>query len=232
MGGVMVLSYEDVGCRGVAVELLRRHDGFRAEAEITSQVRDFLVGTGLVESGDIREEVAPAAGSGNLVDLAALDTLIEVKRRIGDGMVPDVGHVEQLDGYLRAAMDADRGVRIGILTDGKHWLLRWPNAVGINTSAPYGFVLTGADRWYSLYEWLRDNALVARRSIEPTSEEIGEQFSPRSPLYEREIDTLRALYEEYSGFETVAVKRRLWHDLLRTALGEVVGGDIRCSARC
>ena len=225
MGGVMVLSYEDVGCRGVAVELLRRHDGFGAEAEITSQVRDFLVVTGLVESGDIREEVAPAAGSGNLVDLAALDTLIEVKRRIGDGMVPDVGHVEQLDGYLRAAMDANRGVRIGILTDGKHWLLRWPNAVGINTSAPYGFVLSDADRWYSLYEWLRDNALVARRSIEPTSEEIGEQFSPSSPLYEREIDTLRSLYEEYSGFETVAVKRRLWHDLLRTALGEVVGGD-------
>ena len=26
-------------------------------------------------------------------------------------------------------------------------------------------------------------------------------------------------------YETVAVKRRLWHDLLRTALGEVVEGE-------
>ena len=80
------------------------------------------------------------------------------------------------------------------------------------------------------YEWLRDFtsgcALAARRDIEPTSEELRDQFSPTSPLYEREIDTLRALYEKrFSGYETVAVKRRLWHDLLRTALGEVVEGD-------
>ena len=122
-------------------------------------------------------------------------------------------------------MEASKGVRIGILTDGKYWVLRWPNAVMINTSPPYAFTLTDADRWYALYEWLRDNALVARKDIEPTAEEIRNQFSPTSPLYEREIDTLRALYEKFSGYETVAVKRRLWHDLLRTALGEVVVGD-------
>ena len=128
-------------------------------------------------------------------------------------------------GYLDAAMEASKGVRIGILTDGKYWVLRWPNAAKVNTSPPYAFTLTDADRWYALYEWLRDNALVARKDIEPTAEEIRNQFSPTSPLYEREIDTLRALYEKFSGYETVAVKRRLWHDLLRTALGEVVVGD-------
>ncbi len=221
----MVLSYDNAECREVALELLRRHGELQAEANITSQIREFLVRTGLVESGDIREEVAPAEGSGNSVDLAALDTLIEVKRRIGNGVVPDSAHVAQLDGYLTAAMDASKGVRIGILTDGKHWLLRWPNAVMINTSPPYAFVLTDADKWYALYEWLRDNALVVRRDIEPNSEEIENQFSPTNPLYEREIDTLRAMYEEYAEYETVAVKRRLWEDLLRTALGEVVQGD-------
>ena len=209
----------------MADELLTRHARLQPEANITSQIREFLVRTGLVESGDIREEVAPAEGSGNSVDLAALDTLIEVKRRIGDGIVPDGRHVGQLDGYLKAAMDASKGVRIGILTDGKYWILRWPNAVMIHTTPPYAFTLTDAEKWYGLYEWLRDNALVARKEIEPTAEEIQEQFSPSSPLYEREIDTLRALYEEYSEYETVAVKRRLWHDLLRTALGEVVEGD-------
>ena len=221
----MVLSYDNAECREVAAELLRRHGDLQAEANITSQIREFLVRTGLVESSDINEEISPAEGSGNSVDLAALDTLIEVKRRIGNGIVPDPAHVAQLDGYLTAAMDASKGVRIGILTDGKHWLLRWPNAVMINTSPPYAFILTDADKWYTLYEWLRDNALVARREIEPTSEAIQEQFSPSNPLYEREIDTLRAMYERYAEYETVAVKRRLWEDLLRTALGEVVKGD-------
>ena len=221
----MTIRHDDPECREIAAELLRRHDDLQAEANITSQIREFLVRTGLVESSDIREEIAPAEGSSNSVDLAALDTLIEVKTRIGNGIVPHGRHVGQLDSYLKAAMDASKGVRIGILTDGKHWILRWPNAVMINTSPPYAFTLTDADRWYALYEWLRDNALAARRDIEPTSEELREQFSPASPLYEREIDTLRALYERFSGYETVAVKRRLWHDLLRTALGEVVEGD-------
>ena len=221
----MSLLPDNSECRGVADELLTRHTLLQPEANITSQIREFLVRTGLVESGDIREEVAPAEGSGNSVDLTALDTLIEVKRRIGDGIVPDGRHVGQLDGYLKAAMDASKGVRIGILTDGKHWILRWPNAVMIHTTPPYAFTLTDADKWYALYEWLRDYALAAREDIPPTSDEIEARFSPTSPLYEREIDTLRALYEEFSKYETVAVKRRLWEDLLRTALGEVVEGD-------
>ena len=221
----MTIRHDDAQCRKIAAELLRRHGELQEEANITSGIREFLVQTGLVESSEIREEISPAEGSGSAVDLAALDTLIEVKRRIGNGIVPDGAHVGQLDGYLEAAMEASKGVRIGILTDGKYWVLRWPNAVMINTSPPYAFTLTDADRWYGLYEWLRDNALVARKDIEPTAEEIRNQFSPASPLYEREIDTLRALYERFSGYETVAVKRRLWHDLLRTALGEVVEGD-------
>ncbi len=221
----MAVLHDDPECREIAAELLRRHGELQAEANITSSIRDFLVRTGLVETSEIREESSPAEGSGSAVDLAALDTFIEVKRRIGDGIEPDAGNVEQLDGYLDAAMEASKGVRIGVLTDGKYWVLRWPNAAKVNTSPPYAFTLTDADRWYALYEWLRDNALVARRDIEPTAEEIRNQFSPTSPLYEREIDTLRALYERFSGYETVAVKRRLWHDLLRTALGEVVEGD-------
>ena len=206
----MTIRHDDAHCREIATELLRRHGELQAEANITSGIREFLVQTGLVESSDIREEISPAEGSSNSVDLAALDTLIEVKWRIGNGIVPDGAHVGQLDGYLEAAMEASKGVRIRVLTDGKHWILRWPNAVMINTSPPYAFTLTDADRWYALYEWLRDNALAARRDIEPTSEELREQFSPTSPLYEREVDTLRALYERYSGYETVAVKRRLW----------------------
>ena len=222
----MVLSYEDADCKAAAAEVLRRHEAGEVEANITSAVRDFLVVTGLAKTDEMVEENPPSEGSRRAVDLTALDTFIEFKRRIGNGIEPNAEYVEQLDDYLAASVAARNGVPMGVLTDGKHWVLRWANAPKrVNTSRPYAFELPDADRWFLLYEWLRDQALVAREDIAPTHEELLRNFGHNSPSYERDIDELRALYEKYSGYETVAVKRRLWEDLLRTALGEVVGGE-------
>ena len=222
----MVLSYDNAECREVAAELLRRHGELQAEANITSAVRDFLVVTGLAKADEIVEENPPSEGSRRAVDLTALDTFIEFKRRIGNGIDPNPEYVGQLDDYLAASAAARNGVRMGILTDGKHWVLRWANAPKrVNTSRPYAFVLPDADRWFLLYEWLRDHALVAREGIAPTVSEIRGHFGPNSPSYERDIAFLRTLYERHSGAHTVIVKRGLWYDLLRTALGEVVEGD-------
>ena len=219
----MVLGYENEDCRAAAAEVLRRHEDGQAEANITSAVRDFLVVTGLAKADEIVEENPPSEGSRRAVDLTALDTFIEFKRRIGNGINPNPEYVTQLDEYLKESTAARNGVRMGILTDGKHWVLRWSNAPkNVNTSKPYGFVFPESDDGLLLFEWLRDHALVARENIEPTATEIENQFGANSPAYDRDIAMLGALYEEFSDFETVAVKRRLWHDLLRTALGEVV----------
>ena len=48
-----------------------------------------------------------------------------------------------------------------------------------------------------------------------------EHFGPASPQYQRDIDGLRQLYRANADRETVKLKRGLWHDLLRTALGEI-----------
>ena len=222
----MVLNYENEDCRAAAAEILRRHEEGGTEADITSAVRDFLIVTGLARADEMVEENPPSEGSRRAVDLTALDTFIEFKRRIGNGINPNANFVDQLDDYLAASAVTRNGVRMGILTDGKHWILRWANAPKrVDTSRPYGFELPDADRWFLLYEWLRDHALVARGNITPTHDELLKNFGPNSPSYERDISTLRALYELYAEYETVAVKRRLWHDLLRTALGEVVEGD-------
>ena len=221
----MTLSYDNEVCEGAAGEILRRHEGGEVEANITSAVRDFLVATGLAKVDEMVEENPPSEGSRRAVDLTALDTFIEFKRLIGNGIEPNPEYVQQLDDYLETSAETRNGVRMGILTDGKYWVLRWPNASRVNTSPPYAFTLPDADRWFKLHEWLRDHALVARENIEPTAEEISSQFGTNSPSYERDIASLRALYEQYGGYETVAVKRQLWHDLLRTALGEVVQGD-------
>ena len=217
------INFDDPRYAASAAEILRRHSEGAAEANITSAVRDFLILTGLVESHEVVEEAPPAEGSGSAVDLTTLNTFIEFKRRIGSarGFDPNPEYVEQLDDYLAQSEAVGTSVRMGILTDGKHWLLRWPNAGVVRTTAPYAFTLDSPDRWLLLYEWLRDKALASERNVLPTREIIAEAFGPNSPLYERDIAALRRIYQASSDAETVRVKRRLWRDLLLAALGEI-----------
>ena len=110
---------DDPNCKTAAAEILRRHNEGQPEANITTAVRDFLTITGLVKPEHIVEENPPAQGSRSAVDLTALDTFIEFKRRIGTtgGFNPDPKNVNQLDDYL-AQSQKDGRVRMGILTDG------------------------------------------------------------------------------------------------------------------
>ena len=208
-----------------AGEILRRHDRFEVEANITSAVRDFLILTGLARSEEIVEENPPSDGSRRAVDLTALDTFVEMKRRIGTmaGFEPNPEYVRQLDDYLLESERAGKGVRMGILTDGRRWLLRWPGAGAARTVYPYAFTLENEEGWLPLFEWLRDRALESRRDIAVDRATVEESFGPQSVHYNRDITRLRELYENHSGMETVKIKRRLWSDLLRSALGEAAG---------
>ena len=205
-----------------AAEILRRHDAGEPEANITSAVRDFLIATGLVRADEIVEENPPAQGSRRAVDLAALDTFIEFKRRIGTagGFNPNPEYVQQLDDYLERSEKQGR-MRMGILTDGKRWLLRWPNAGPVRTALPYAYTLEDADRWITLFEWLRDHALSAEGDKQPSRSAIAQHFGPTAPSYERDIAALNALYVLHTESSTIRVKRQLWENLLTAALGEI-----------
>ena len=224
-------SPDDPACRAAAAAILQRHESGGAEANITSAVRDFLIATGLASADRIVEEYPPSPDAPrHAVDLTALDTFIEVKRRIGldRGLSPNADYVRQLDEYLAASERGGR-VRMGILTDGKRWVLRWPGAGEAATTRPHAFTLDSAERWIPLYEWLRDEALEAREHIRPDRADIERRFGVNSPRYRQDIDTLRALFEEARAnpatAKSVDVKRRLWQDLLRTALGEIAQGE-------
>ena len=97
------IDHNDPKYPEAAATILNRHDAGRPEAEITSAVRDFLILTGLAKSEEIKEENPPAGQSRSAVDLTALDTFIEMKRRIGDGIKPNPQWIEQLDGYLASS---------------------------------------------------------------------------------------------------------------------------------
>ena len=219
------LDIDDPRYRDAAFAILRRHDNNEVEANIASAVRDFFILTGLANADEIVEENPPTNESRRAVDLTALDTFVEFKRRIGTagGFNPDPANVAQIDEYLELSKSAGKGVRTGILTDGKHWLLRWPDAGPVRTERPYGFVLDDPNQWMPLFEWLRDTALLSLDHIPADRIAIERILGPASPTYQRDIDTLTALYRAAANYETVRVKRRLWEDLLRAALGEVAG---------
>ena len=211
------IDYNDPRYRTLAESILQRHQRGEHEANITSAVRDFLIATGLARAREIVEEVHPGDASRKSVDLTALDAYIEFKRRTG--LPPNREYVAQLDGYLEQAQRAGR-VRMGVLTDGRHWFLRWPGSGPVRTAPPHAFVLESAGRWLPLYEWLRDHALGAAERIRPTRESIADRFGAHGLLYQRDLDALRRLYREHREDETIGVKRRLWIDLLRAAAGE------------
>ncbi len=221
-----MVTHLDVGDEryGRAAErVLRLHDNFEAEANITSAVRDFLMLTGLAKADEMVEENPPSDTSRRAVDLTALDTFIEVKRRVGTaaGGQPNPDYIRQLDDYLAESERAGRGVRMGILTDGRRWLLRWPGAGEARTVYPYAFTLESAEGWLPLFEWLRDRALESREDAPVDRAVVEASFGPESAHYNRDITRLRELYDRRADMETIRVKRRLWRDLLRAALGEI-----------
>jgi len=199
-------------------------------------VQDFLIVTGLAQSEDMIEENSPSEASRRTVDPTALGTFIEFKRRIGTAScgAPNPQYVDQLDYHL--AQSAKQGiVRMGVLTDGKRWLLRWLEAGEVRLARPYAFTFEEPNQWISLYEWLRESALVSLESAGPGREAITGHFGPGSPFHQRDITALKTLYEENAELETIRAKRWLWYDLLRTAQGEIAytteGMDEKAQAR-
>ena len=217
------LDFNDPKYASAAAYILDRHNHNEPEANITSAVRDFLVLTNLSQAEEIKEENPPSDSSRRAVDLTAHDTFVEMKRRVGTtgGNSPNPDYIQQLDDYLFQSQTMGKGVRMGVLTDGKHWLLRWSNAGPVKTTYPYAFTLESSEQWLGLYEWLRDKALVSQVDILPTRNTIVEHFGAGSLPYQRDIASLKALYLAYADHETIKLKRRLWYDLLRTALGEI-----------
>ena len=68
---------------------------------------------------------------------------------------------------------------------------------------------------------MRDRALESREEAPVDRAVVEASFGPESAHYNRDITRLRELYDRYADMETIRIKRRLWRDLLRAALGEI-----------
>ena len=206
----------------LAAEILRRHNQGDSEADIRSAVRDFIIQSGLVTAGEVTQEESPTEAASGRVDLAARDAFFEFKRNLYSGAQIAPDHVRQLDDYLTDALTAGRGIRVGVLTDGRRWLLRRVGDGQVDAISPPMWTLDAAAAGLRLYEWLHDRVFEERAdNVAPTPDNLVREFGDASHHTNQDFATLRILYEREGQRETVQVKRRLWEDLLRAALGEI-----------
>ncbi len=206
----------------LAAEILRRHNRGDSEADIRSAVRDFIIQSGLVTASEVTQEESPTQAAAGRVDLVARDAFFEFKRNLYSGAQIASEYITQLDDYLTDALTGGRGIRVGVLTDGRRWLLRRTGDGQVDAVSPPVWTLEAADAGLRLYEWLHDRVFEERAgNVAPTQDNLVREFGDASHHTNQDFATLRVLYEREGRRETVQVKRRLWEDLLRAALGEI-----------
>lgn len=190
----------------------------RTEADIQSDVRQFLLEAPLELAGDDVIEVAleAQAGDGRRIDVEAGCVAIEVKKSLASATVFDAA-VRQLTRYVRQRTEEGRQRYVGVLTDGRLWVLFHLEPGG--TLAPVSqMVLTDGGDALRLSSWLEPVLATADR-VQPTPEEIVRRLGCDSPAAQLDLADLHALYEACRTNNEVQLKRELWARLLLCALG-------------
>jgi hypothetical protein len=194
--------------------LVAKTGGVRSEATIQSDVRLLL----LDEELDLEDvQLETQVGSQHKrIDVEVGCTVIEVKKSLGSESAIEAA-TQQLAGYV-VARQTEMGQRyVGILTDGALWIA-FHEVDGALAEATRHQATTTEAGAVALLRWL-EGVLATKTAVKPTPSEIHERLGADSSSHALDYATLRALYDEHSQEPTVALKRELWANLLRSALG-------------
>ena len=205
---------------------LDRHAAGDSESDIRIAFRDFALHTGLIaDEGEIKTEVPPATDSTKRVDMYARNTYVEFKRNlIVNGRI-DPSYTAQLDGYLLESVKSGWGIENGILTDGKHYLKRniGESILPIGKNQPHTF--DRSTQGPMLREYLYDIITSDAQNVSPSPETLTKHLAAGSDLLNKATALLKIAHDVNRNNPTVAVKRKLWQDLLEVALGQDSTGD-------
>ena len=191
------------------------------ENEIRYTFQRFMEISGVATSSEMSTERPPGVGNPGRMDLYIHNTCIEFKTEILKNGIPIDGYVAQLDRYLKNLLKASSGVRNGILTDGVHYFLRRVGEEKLPL-LPYGRMETfnRAGQAPRLREYLHNIISAPAQNVSPTAENLERYFGSDSDAFLAGNLLLKEAYEAHRDDPTVAVKRRLWQDLLQVALGK------------
>lgn len=156
------------------------------------------------------------AGGGRRIDVEAGNAAIEVKKSLGSKTVLDAARI-QLAGYVRERTEQLGQRYVGILTDGRHWLLHHLLLNGQLVQADE-FELTGGEDAERLTAWL-ETVLATLDQVKPSPKEILRNLGAESPAAALDLAELHDLYRACRHDPEVTLKRELWGRLLTAALG-------------
>lgn len=190
----------------------------RTEAEIQADVRQFILSAPFeLEPGDLAEvSLESPVGDRKRIDVESGSTVIEVKRDLRRERVRHEAE-EQLAGYVEARM-SETGLRyVGVLTDGTQWHCYDLVDSRLRQVAELSLEDTPVDA-ERLVVWL-EGVLATTRDIAATAQNIEQRLGAGSSAYKLDRATLATLYDRNRSNPTVQVKRKLWTQLLLSALG-------------
>ena len=201
--------------------VIEHHQSGASENDIRYSFQRFLETVDLAAATEMPTEVQPGQGNSGQMDLYVHNTCIEFKKHILHNGAPIPSHVAQLDGYLDNLLKAGTGVRNGILTDGVHYFLRRVGEEKLPLLS-HGALRTfdRAEQAHHLREYLHGIIRAPAENIAPTAENLESYFGSDSDAFRAGNLLLQEAYQAHRDDPTVAVKRRLWQDLLQVALGK------------
>ena len=201
--------------------VVERHKSSASENDIRNAFQRFMETAGVAEASEMTTERPPGVGNPGRMDLYVHNTCIEFKTNILRGGTPDPEYVAQLDGYLKNLLKAGSGVRNGILTDGVHYFLRRVGEEDLPLQKnETRSIFDRPEQAPRLREYLHSIISAPSENITPTAENLERHFGNSSDVFLAGNLLLKEAYEEHRDNPTVAVKRRLWQDLLQVALGK------------
>lgn len=196
---------------------IANRDVSRSEATLQADIRQLL------ESGDfgLGEQdlvvlLEVQAGGGHRIDIELGYTVIEVKRRLDRGRAFQAAE-RQLADYVRLRSHATGQRYTGILTDGADWHAYHLLNDRLVKVATHTLSARRPDG-LALFYWL-EGVLATRTGIEPTPTEIVQRLGATSTSHKLDLAAVTDLYNRNKDLATVQLKRKLWADLLGSALG-------------
>lgn len=191
----------------------------RTEADIQSDVRHFILTAPFeLEKDDLQViTLESPLGDRRRIDIEAGSTVIEVKRDLRKEKTKQDAET-QLAGYVDYRMKQTGMRYVGVLTDGTEW--NCYDLVDGKLRLVFDPLIvddTALD-FNRLVVWL-EGVLATKQGITPTTQNIEERLGEKSSAYKLDRATLANLYKHHRENPTVQVKRKLWTQLLRSALG-------------
>lgn len=185
---------------------------------LRAAVRDLLLAADLgLTSQDVEMVDLDPPFGGRYIDIEVGYTVIQVKSKIGDERV-----ILQSEGQLaRYVQNRSRnaGQRyIGILTDGAQWRAYHLCGEALSCVTTYHSAPSGTTDGMALYYWL-EGVLATRQGIPASPIEVAQRLGAMSTSHVIDRAALANLYSEHRNTPTVQIKRQLWAQLLRSALG-------------